>query len=583
MNSTRRAIFRNLELLIIDEVSMLRADLLDAMDWTLRNVRKINKPFGGAQVLFIGDLLQLPPVVKPQEWSYLSKYYHSIYFFNAKVVREDPPLYVELSKVYRQEDEKFLAILNNLRNNEITVEDVEHLNQYVKPDFDATEVDDYITLTTHNRDADRINQNALDKLETNEVTYKAEVTGNFPDHMFPIEVDMNLKIGAQVMFIKNDLSPEKEFYNGKMGRIIALEDEEIKVNFPAEKKTITVDKYEWENIQYTLDPSTGEVEEKTLGTFVHYPLKLAWAITVHKSQGLTFDKAVLDVSKVFVPGQAYVALSRLRSLEGAVLLKPISMNGLSNDQSVVQYAKTKVSKQYLEDHLDSSTYKFLYEELVHSYDWVDMMNAWQSHEAGYKNHGSKSQKGKNRTWITQQVQILNGTLDPARKFRNELSRIFSVLNVDIEHAYKRVDAAYNYFFKILDGILYSNLKKMAELQQKNNTKQYNEELEDLDVLLTETILRLKKTRLLTEAIRDKRSIEKSVIMSSEVRNYKLAKIELVKNEMQTTNSTFDFDTNFIQLETKKEKKAKSKKKKKGTTYETTMENGEGRNVNCGYC
>lgn len=571
MNSTRRAIFRNLELLIIDEVSMLRADVLDAMDWTLRNVRKINKPYGGVQVLYIGDLLQLPPVVKPQEWSYLSKYYNSIYFFSSNVVREDPPLYVELDKVYRQEDEKFLDILNNLRNNQITAEDIEHLNQYVKPDFDATSVDDYITLTTHNRDADGMNQNALNKLETNTVTYEAEVTGNFPEHMFPIEVEMNLKIGAQVMFIKNDLSAEKEFYNGKMGRIVSLSDDEIKVNFKDEKKTITVDKYEWENIQYTLDPSTGEVEEKTLGTFVHYPLKLAWAITVHKSQGLTFDKAVLDVSKVFVPGQAYVALSRLRSLQGAVLLKPISMNGLSNDQNVVHYAKTKVSEQYLEDHLDSSTYKFLYEELVHSYDWMDLLNAWQSHEITYKSHGSKSQKGKNRSWITQQTQILSGTIDPARKFRNELSRIFSVLNVDMEHAFKRVDAAYNYFFKILDGMLYSNLKKMAELQQKSNTKQYNEELEDLDVLLTEAILRIKKTRLLTEAVRDQRSIEKSVIMSPEVRNYKLAKIELVKNEMRASNSTFDFDTDFVHLETKAEKKAKSKKKKKGSTYDTTLE------------
>lgn len=570
MNSTRRAIFRNLELLIIDEVSMLRADVLDAMDWTLRNVRKMNTPFGGVQVLYIGDLLQLPPVVKPQEWSYLRNYYNSIYFFNAKSVAEDPPLYIELNKIYRQEDEVFLSILNNLRNNEITAQDVAHLNQYVRPNFDPTEVDDYITLTTHNRDADRMNSNALQKLSTNSVKYTAEVTGNFPEHMFPVDVELELKIGAQVMFIKNDLSLEKEFYNGKMGRIVALESDEIKVSFPAEKRTISVDKYEWENIQYVLDPSTGEVEEKTLGTFVHYPLKLAWAITVHKSQGLTFEKAVLDVSKVFVPGQAYVALSRLRSLEGLILLNPIGMNGLSNDTNVVQYSKTKVSEKYLGDHLSSSTYKFLYDELVQAYDWLHLLNAWQSHEVTYKNQGSKSQKGINRSWVAQQVQILNGTMDSSRKFRNELSRIFSVLNVDLDHAHKRVAAAAAYFFKILDGILTSNLKKMAELQQKNNTKQYNEELEDLDVLLTEVILRIKKTQLLIQAVRNGRPIDKSVVMSIEVRNYKRSKVEMVKREMQESNSTFDFDTNFVQLETKTEKKAKSKKKKKGSTYDTTL-------------
>ena len=571
MNSTRRAIFRNLELLIIDEVSMLRADVLDAMDWTLRNVRKINQPFGGVQVLYIGDLLQLPPVVKPQEWSYLSKYYSGIYFFNSQVVREDPPLYIELEKVYRQADEDFLSILNNLRNNQITAQDVEVLNKYVKPDFDPTVEDDYITLATHNRDADTINRNALSKLKTNSVRYGSEVTGNFPDHLFPVEQQLELKIGAQVMFIKNDLSQDKDYYNGKMGRIISLEDEEIKVNFPLEKKTITVDKYEWNNIQYALDPSTGEVEEKTLGTFVHYPLKLAWAITVHKSQGLTFEKAVLDVSKVFVAGQAYVALSRLRSLDGLVLLKPISMNGLSNDPNVVNYAKTKVSSEVLEDQLGGSTNKFLYDELVQAYDWIDLLNAWRSHEAGYKSQGAKSQKGKNRSWITQQAQILKGTMDPARKFRNELSRVFSVPNVDMEHAMKRVLAAYGYFFKLMDGILVSNLKKMAELQQKNNTKQYNEELEDLDVLLTEAILKLKKTRLLTEAIANGRSIERSVIMSTEVRNYKMTKIEMVKNEMRAKNSTFDFDTDFVQLKTKTEKKQQASKKKTGTTYDTTLQ------------
>ncbi|MFZ9028954.1 MAG: helix-turn-helix domain-containing protein, partial [Crocinitomicaceae bacterium] len=402
----------------------------------------------------------------------------------------------------------------------------------------------------------------------NEVKYEAEVTGNFPEHLFPIDTELALKIGAQVMFVKNDLSPEKRFYNGKMGKIVSLDHDEIKVSFPAEKKTITVDKYEWENVQYDLNPSTGEVETKTLGTFVHYPLKLAWAITVHKSQGLTFDKAVLDVSKVFVPGQAYVALSRLRSLDGVVLLSPISINGLSNDPKVVQYAKTKVDENYLDKHLDAATYRFLYQELIHTFDWLDLLNAWQTHNSTYKDHGSKSHKGKNRTWVTQQVQILSGTTEAARKFRNELTRNFSQTRVDMDHVVKRVDAAYEYFFKILDNVLVSNLKKMAELQQQRGTKSYNEELEELDLLLTETILKLKKSRLLTEAVRNKRALSKEVIMTPEVLNYKIGRIEMVKDEIRAEHSTFDFDTDFVQLKTKKQKRASSKQKE--PTHIVTM-------------
>lgn len=578
MNATRKAIMRNMELLIIDEVSMLRADTLDAIDWTLRNVRKENKPFGGVQVLFIGDLLQLPPVIKPQEWSFLRKYYNGIFFFNAKSVHEAPPLYIELEKVYRQEDQLFLDILNNLRNNKITKSDVDELNKHVQPNFDATIHEDYITLTTHNKDADEINKNALNRLDVKSKFYKAEVTGTFPEHLFPIEEKMELKTGAQVMFIKNDITQDKAFYNGKMGRVVSIEEDEIKVNFPKEKRIITVEKYEWNNIQYTLDPSTGEVEEKVLGTFVHYPLKLAWAITVHKSQGLTFDKAILDVSKVFVAGQAYVALSRIRSLDGVVLLKPIQMNGLSNDANVVEYSKSKLTEEFLNTQLDVSTDKFLWDELMTTFDWVDVVNAWQSHESTYKNQGSKTQKGKNRNWINRQVQNLSSTSEPSRKFRNELTRLFNESSVDMELVCKRVDAAYSYFFKILDDVLYSNLKQMAELQQLRNTKSYNEELEDLDLLLTETILKLKKTRILTESIRDKRFVQKETIWTTELKNYKRSKIELVKNEVRSSNSTFDFDTNFVQLKTKSKTKSKAKKSKKSTYDQTLSLVKEGKSI-----
>ncbi|MCH2229078.1 MAG: helix-turn-helix domain-containing protein [Crocinitomicaceae bacterium] len=569
MNATRKSIIRNLELLIIDEVSMLRADVLDAIDWTLRNVRGINKPFGGVQILFIGDLLQLPPVVKQQEWNFLRNYYRGVFFFNSHVIQESEPVYIELDKVYRQDDQEFIEILNNLRNNEVTPEDVKCLNKHVKLGFRAVDHDDFITLTTHNSDADKINQDALKRLEGKTSKFYTEVTGNFPEHLFPIDETLELKIGAQVMFIKNDLSPDKEFYNGKMGRVVDLDHDEIKVNFPKEKKTINVERYEWNNIQYSLNPSTSEVEEKVLGTFVHFPLKLAWAITVHKSQGLTFEKAVIDVSKVFVPGQAYVALSRLRSLEGLVLLNPIRVNGLSIDQGVASYAKSKSKLVDLDKTLEKETFNYLRDALILAFDWVDLINKWQVHEKSYKNHGVKSLKGKNLIWVTKQVQILSGTAEPARKFRNQLTNLFNEDTIDLGYVYKRTCAAYNYFYKSLDGMLYSNLKKMAELQSQRNTKQYNEELEELDMLLTETILKLKKSKKLIEAVMNGQTLEKKYIWTEDLKNYKLTKIELVKTEMRAENATFDFDTDFIQLKTKKSKKETSKAKKE-STYDITL-------------
>ncbi len=570
MNGRQKSILQNLELLVIDEVSMLRADILDAIDWVLRNIRKVNQPFGGVQVLFIGDLMQLPPVVKPAEWQFLRNYYRGMYFFNAKVIEEKSPVYIELEKVYRQDNEEFIAILNNLRTNSITQSDVEKLNQYVQIDFNAEEHDDYITLTTHNNTADQINQRALGKLKANSKTYEAEITGMFPEHLFPIDASMELKIGAQVMFIKNDLSAEKEFFNGKMGRIIALEHDEVKVNFPEEKKTIIVDRNEWNNIKYNLNASTGEVEEEILGTFVHFPLKLAWAITVHKSQGLTFEKAVVDVSKVFVPGQAYVALSRLRSLDGLVLLNPIRINGLSSDQHVIAYADSKEDEPALNDKLDAGTYSYLRDVLMRAFDWVDLHNMWSSHAASYKLLTGKSLKGMSSSWATQQLQILAGTMEPARRFRGQIDRLFTERNINTEHIIERVEAGYQYFFKTIDGMVYSTLKKMAEAQQKKNTKTFNEELEELDQLLTDTVLRMKKARILTEALLTGRKLDKHVIVNQEVKNYKTTKVSLVRNELRESKTTFDFDTDFIEVKTKSSTK-KVSKKAKISTYDQTLE------------
>jgi ATP-dependent exoDNAse (exonuclease V) alpha subunit len=315
MSGLKKTVIKNMELLIIDEVSMLRPDLLDAIDCVLQSVRKKSQPFGGVQALFIGDLLQLPPVIKDDEWRTLKNYYSGKFFFHSHFVQQNPPLYVELSKIFRQTDEKFISVLNNLRNNRITTADMTILNEFVKPNFDLKANEGYITLTTHNAKADNMNAQALKDLQGELFTYPATIVDDFPEKIFPVEHNLQLKVGAQIMFIKNDLSLEKRFFNGKMGIIKSLAKEEIVVHFPDDNKTIEVERYEWENIRYKIDDNTKEIEDEILGTFTHYPIKLAWAITVHKSQGLTFDKAALDVSQVFMPGQAYVALSRLRSLD----------------------------------------------------------------------------------------------------------------------------------------------------------------------------------------------------------------------------------------------------------------------------
>ena len=574
-NKTRQNLIRNVELLIIDEVSMLRADLLDAIDWTLRNVRRNNNPFGGLQVLFIGDLLQLPPVIKPEEWSVLQKYYHGIFFFNAHVLREQAPVYIELEKIFRQDDQLFINLLNNLRNNQVTKEDQLLLEKYVNPSFDSTKEEGYITLTTHNSKADQMNAAALNSLNGKSIIYSAEIKNDFPPHLYPIEKETELKVGAQIMFIKNDISFEKNFYNGKMGVIKSLTKDEIEVYFKEEKRSITVEKYEWNNIKYTLNEQSGEIEEEILGTFVHYPIKLAWAITIHKSQGLTFDKAVLDVSNVFAPGQAYVALSRLRSLEGLVLLKPLSMNGLVNDHQVVSYSSNKAPEDRMKLYLDQETARFVYNSLVQAFDWYDYTTKWATFELGFKNQGPKTEKGKDKSWVANQLQTVQATFDAARKFQNQLANLFSKEKPEWEFIHERVQAAYQYFFKPLDSQVYSIMKRRYEVAKIKKTKGYFEELEELEQEVVAVVHRLMKGRLLMEAVVNQKPFTKETVRSTEITNYVIAKSHSIQQELRANRSMMDEMmeedfTDVLQL-VKPKKEAKEEKAIKKNTYEVTFE------------
>lgn len=573
MNAIKKAVIQNMELLIIDEVSMLRADLLDAIDFTMRSIRRKNdQPFGGVQVLFIGDLLQLPPVIRNEEWDTLRKYYNGKFFFHSHVIQQYPPLYIELSKIFRQTDDRFINILNNLRNNKIDAEDIKSLNEFVKPDFDLKKNKGYITLTTHNHKADSMNAQALQDLEGKLVTYQPEIIGEFPEKIFPVEQSLQLKIGAQVMFVKNDISPEKNYFNGKMGVIKSLSEREILVHFPEENKTIEVERYEWKNIRYFIDPNTKEVDEENLGTFTHYPLKLAWAITVHKSQGLTFDKAVIDVSQVFMPGQAYVALSRLRSLNGLILLSPLQMNGISNDQDVMSYSNNKASEDLLSQSLQKETQRFIHNYLKNSFDWANLSQEWRNHQFSYNEDAEKSEKSKHMNWAKRQAEIIEKLVEPASKFMRQLDSLFHSEEFNIQFILERINAAYDYFLKPLDGMEFEILWKLEEVKRVKKAKQFFQELYALEEMHTKAILRLMKAKLLIEIVASNKEICKENLDSPEVKMYKFKKLEFIKEEFKKSNATLveeDYETERY-LPKKKEKK-EPKKSTVEETYELWLE------------
>lgn len=571
MSATKKAVIQNMELLIIDEVSMLRADMMDAIDFMLQNTRKKKIPFGGVQILFIGDLLQLPPVIRDDEWQVLKKYYTGKFFFHSQAIQQNPPLYVELSKIFRQSDARFIDILNNLRNNTITQKDLLILNEFVNPDFDLKTNKGYITLTTHNVKADLINQKSLTELQGKSFFYRAEVIGDFPEKIFPIDANLELKVGAQVMFIKNDPSFDKNYFNGKMGIIKALAPKEILIHFPEEDKTIEVEKHEWENIKYVVNPNTKEIEEENLGTFTHYPIKLAWAITVHKSQGLTFDKAALDVSQVFLPGQAYVALSRLRSLDGLVLLKTLQMNGISNDDDVMKYATNKATDIALKSALKSDTKRFIHQYLKLSFDWLEIIQEWRNLKFSFID-SDRSEKSKHSQWASSQFEMMDSLRDPSYKFMLQLDKLFTDDAVDFTIINNRFQAAYNYFYDKLNDVSYQILYKLEEVKRSKNAKQFHDELVLLDDLQINLVLRLMKGKKLIEAVLEEKEINKETLNFNSFKSYKVNLLDKVFSDFKANNVLLveDFDQVSLYKPVKKEKK-ETKKPTTQISYELWIE------------
>ncbi len=565
MRGEKKSVILNMELLVIDEVSMLRADLLDAIDFMLRTVRRRNEPFGGVQVLYIGDLLQLPPVVRNEEWEVLKHHYRGKFFFHSHVVVHNPPVYIELDKIYRQTDSRFIDVLNNLRNNIITIDDLKVLNEFVNPSFSLKNNQGYITLTTHNAKADTMNAASLQELDGKEYSYLPDIVDDFPEKMYPVEQMLRLKVGAQVMFIKNDLSPEKNYFNGKIGIIKSLSDGEILVHFPEEKVTIEATRYEWKNVRYLVDDLTKEIKEEVLGTFVHYPLKLAWAITVHKSQGLTFDKAVLDVSQVFMPGQAYVALSRLRSLQGLVLLSPMRMNGISNDADVMDYANGKAGEDEMETALQRETLNFVCNFLKESFSWSQLAGEWQRHKVSYMQEGEKAIKQRFREWAVRQEDTIHKQLDAAAKFNNQLDKLFNQHPVNLNFVNVRVAAAVNYFFPAMDSMATGLYNKIEEVKRLKRARAFFDELGELEELQTAAIIRLLKAKKIVEVVMAGEEITRDSLITPQIQGYKTGKLEAIREIMKLNPTT------IIEEEEEEYERYPVKKKKAADTKKSTLE------------
>jgi len=371
------AIIRSLDLLVIDEISMVRADLLDAVDEVLRRYRNRHKPFGGVQLLMIGDLQQLAPVVKDDEWEILRDYYDTPFFFSSLALKQSHFITIELKHIYRQSNQHFIDLLNKIRDNVADTDTIRELNKRYQPGFVPDENEGYITLTTHNYQAKNINDSMLSALKGRQYRFIAKVEGDFPEYLYPTDFELQLKHGAQVMFVKNDSSPEKAYYNGKIGMITMIDEDTIEVTCPGDSEPITVHREIWENMKYSLNEANSEIEEKILGTFTQVPLKLAWAITIHKSQGLTFDKAIIDARASFAHGQVYVALSRCRTLEGLILSSPLTLFSIKNDDTVKGFTRQVEENPAGEPELIRSKIEFQRELFSEIFDFERLIRRVQ--------------------------------------------------------------------------------------------------------------------------------------------------------------------------------------------------------------
>lgn len=418
-------IIRSLDLLVIDEISMVRADLLDAVSDVLCRYKDRSRPFGGVQLLMIGDLQQLAPVVKDDEWILLKECYASPFFFCSKALQEVPYVGIELTQVYRQTDAAFLDLLNKVRDNRADQATLQALNKRYIPGFRPDDTEGYITLTTHNYQAQQINREKLEELEGKAYSYEAEIVDEFPEYSFPTDQHLVLKKGAQVMFVKNDASPEKRYYNGKIGRVTAISSDHILVRCGDEKEAITVAKEEWTNTKYTIDAETQEISETVEGVFRQYPLKTAWAITIHKSQGLTFERAIVDAGAAFTHGQVYVALSRCKTLEGLVLSSPLRPGALICDQVVRQFTQGIGQNQPGHEQLADAKKAYYLQLLKELFDYNGVLRRMQYMSRILNEHLWRLYPELTERYRTIREFCHNELKDVGERFQGQLDRLTS--------------------------------------------------------------------------------------------------------------------------------------------------------------
>ena len=478
----KRNIIRSMDLLVIDEISMVRADLLDAIDSALRRYRDREKPFGGVQLLMIGDLQQLAPVVKENEWEMLKNYYETPYFFASRALRETVYMTIELKTVYRQSDTFFLSLLNKIRENQADDEVLNELNRRYQPGFRPRKEEGYIRLTTHNYQAQKVNANELASLPGQTYSFRAEIDGTFPEYLYPADEVLTIKAGAQIMFLKNDPSSEKRYYNGMIGEVAAVNDAGMIVRGKDNGDEFQLLPEEWGNYKYVLNEETKEITEEIEGTFRQYPIRLAWAITIHKSQGLTFERAIIDARNSFAHGQTYVALSRCKTLEGMVLESPLRREAIISDSTVDDFTKEVERNKPGNRQLHDMQKAYFFDLLSDLFNFYSLDQAYKRllrliDEDLYKLYPKQLAEYKELA-----PHIKEKIVEVSQRFRNQYTRL---INGSDDYAadqglQERVRSGAGYFRKELEPVRALFEKTNMPLDNKELRKQLNERLQALD-------------------------------------------------------------------------------------------------------
>ena len=489
MRAEFRSVIRSVDMIIIDEVSMLRADILDAIDVVLRHYRNSKFPFGGVQMVFFGDMYQLPPVCVNDEWFILKDYYSTPYFFSAKVFEKQEIVCLELDKIFRQRDADFVEILNQVRNNNISKENFNRLNDRYTPDFDLENNQDFVVLTTHNAVSDDINESRLIDIDSKTFIFDAAIKGDFPEYLYPVEQQIVLKKGARVMFTANDhINPERLYYNGKMGTVVELEDNNVYVTCDGEDDPIQVNYETWENNTFSYNRKENSVDVKTIGTFTQLPLRLAWAITIHKSQGLTFQKVAIDAANSFTSGQVYVALSRCTSLDGIVLLSPINRNSIMVDSRIQRFSKNNFNEDLLPDFVNRKKRDTLCNMLIKLFSF-NLLEVAVLDLKGYVTEFRADFSDYTPEMVENILSIVQDLSDVGTRFAVQLRKItnandFSLLN-------SRVNDAKIYFLQRLETLEKAMDITNVSTKKKERANKFSKFLNEVNKNLQETLFFLK--------------------------------------------------------------------------------------------